>query len=77
MTSDLFAEESASDAAMNLRNRLEMDACWSKIKVVSANVKRISPKEQTKWLEQLTLLQNLRSTYEELNRKVNSPSRSV
>ena len=77
MTVDLFAEESAGDAAENLRNRLEMDACWSKIKVVSANVKRISPQEQTKWLEQLTLLQNLRSTYEELNRKVNSPSRSV
>jgi len=77
MLSGLFAEESAAMAARNLRDRLEMDACWAKIKSVTAEIKRISPSEQSKWLEQLTLLQNLRTTYEKLNQKVNSPSRSV
>lgn len=77
LTPDLFAEENAPAAARNLRDRLEMSMCWAKIKVVTADLKKISPSDQAKWLEQLTLLQNLRSTYEELNRKANTPNRSA
>ena len=77
LTSELFAEENAQAAAENLRARLEMSACWAKIKVVTADLKKISPSDHAKWLEQLTLLQNLRSTYEKLNRKANTPNRSA
>ena len=77
LTSELFAEENAGAAAKNLRDRLEMSACWAKIKIVTADLKKISPSDQTKWLEQLTLLQNLRSTYEDLSRKANTPNRSA
>ncbi len=76
MVSELFSEESAVSAAQNLRDRLEMDTCWAKLKSVSAALKNIPPTDKANWLENIQLLESLRSTYEQLNRKVNTPSRT-